>query len=224
MVAHYLPFDGYALRDNLARYQIQPSSNQLLCTYQLSKRLLLGQSSYSLDSLCDYFRIDLTNHHHALGDARACAELMLKLVDQFDLVDFETLFEKTRIRPGVISPDNYRSSLVYNKSKSHGRSLDLREIEVNEYANQENPFYGKNIVFTGKLNLFSRKEAAQLVANKGGMPQNGITNETDYIILGDFQNVMIKNNKSTKLKKAEEMISQGKELEIISEEDFIKML
>lgn len=35
---------------------------------------------------------------------------------------------------------------------------------------------------------------------------------------------MIKGNKSSKLGKAEKMISEGKELEIISEEDFMKML
>lgn len=63
-----------------------------------------------------------------------------------------------------------------------------------------------------------------MVGSKGGKPQNGINKETDYIILGDFEDVMIKGNKSSKLVKAEKMISEGKELEIISEEDFMKML
>jgi DNA polymerase III subunit epsilon len=48
--------------------------------------------------------------------------------------------------------------------------------------------------------------------------------ETNYMILNNFEDVMIKGNKSTKLQKAEKMISEGIELEIISEEDFLKML
>ncbi|MCM3323282.1 exonuclease domain-containing protein [Cytobacillus kochii] len=220
MVAHYLAFDGYALRDNLTKYEIHPCNNQLLCTYQLSKRLLRGKPSYSLDTLCQYYGIELPNHHHALADAQACAELMLKLTDEHELLDFDSIFNKTRIRPGILSPNDYRSSLV---SKNKGK-IDLSEIEISSDADTENPFYGKNIVFTGKLNLFTRKEAAQLIANKGGIPQNGINKETNYIILGDFEEVMIKGNKSSKLEKAEKMINEGKELEIISEEDFIKMI
>lgn len=219
MVAHYLAFDGYALRDNLTRYEIEPCNNQLLCTYQLSKRLIANQPSYSIDSLCHYYGIDLTNHHHALSDAQACAELMIKLVAEFELDDLDNLFNKTGINPGVISPELYRSSLINNK-----RSLDLRDIEISANADVDNPFYNKNIVFTGKLNVFSRKDAAQLVAKKGGKPQNGLNKDTDFIIIGDFKDVMIKGNKSAKLKKAEKMVSEGKELEIISEQDFMKML
>lgn len=220
MVAHYLAFDGYALRDNLLKYQVQPCNNQLLCTYQLSKRLLQGKPSYSLNTLCQHYGIELTHHHHALSDAQACAELMLRLADDHELMDFDSIFDKTRIRPGILSPDQYRSSLI----KKNRGNIELSDIEISEDADLENPFYGKNIVFTGKLNLFTRNEAAHLVAKKGGKPQNGINKETNYIILGNFEDVMIKGNKSSKLEKAEKMINEGKEIEIISEEDFIKMI
>lgn len=220
MVAHYLAFDGYALRDSLTKYETQPCNNQLLCTYQLSKRLLQGKTSYSLNTLGQHYEIELTHHHHALSDAKACAELMLKLADEHELLDFESIFRKTRIRPGVLSPNLYQSSLV---SKNKGK-INLSEIQISEDADSENPFYGKNIVFTGKLNLYTRNEAARLVAHKGGKPQNGINKETNFIILGNFDDVMIKGNKSSKLEKAEKMIIEGKELEIISEEDFIKMI
>lgn len=138
MVAHNLAFDGYALRDNLERYQIQPSDNQLLCTCQLTKRLILGQPSYSIKSLCQHYGIVLSNHHNALDDAMACAELMLKLIEDHELVDYDSIFNKTRIRPGILSPDKYRSSLV---SDNNGKGkVDLSEIEISEVADLENPF------------------------------------------------------------------------------------
>lgn len=220
LIAHYLAFDGYALRDNLERYNIQPGSYQLLCSYQLSKKLILGESSYSIKSLCKRFGIKLDKHHHALDDAKACAELTLRLVEEYSLTDFESLYSKTRIKPGEISQGKYHSSLVHKT----GTKFDLSNIEVSLDSDENNAFYGKNIVFTGRLNIFTRSEAARLVANKGGKPQNGINRETDYIIVGNFDDVMIKGSKSSKLEKAEKMISEGKELEIISEEDFQKML
>ena len=102
--------------------------------------------------------------------------------------------------------------------------VPLEQDEISLDADENNVFYNKNIVFTGRLNVFTRKEAAELVAKRGGRPQNGLNNDTDYIILGDFEDVMIKGTKSSKLIKAEKMISEGKELEILSEEDFLKML
>lgn len=224
MVAHNLAFDGYALRDSLNRYRIEPRPNKLLCTYQLSKRLISGQPSYSLDSLCEYLAIELNNHHNALEDARACAELMLRLAKEFELSNFDEIYNKTNINVGEISPRGYRSSLVSPRGSHGGYKLDLSSIEVNLDADQVNLFYGKNIVFTGKLNAFSRKDAVELVATKGGIPQNGINKDTNFIVVGDFRDVMVKGNKSTKLVKAEKMITEGKELEIISEADFLKML
>lgn len=221
LIAHYMPFDGYALRDNIQRYNLQPSLNYLLCSYQLSKRLIDRQSSYSLKSLCQLYDISLDDHHHALADAKACAELMLKLIDIYQLVDLNSVFSKANIKFGSISPKGFRPSIVQSSSSS---TFKLSEIEVSLDAKSSSPFYGKNIAFTGRLKGFSRREAAELLATKGGQPQNGITRNTNFIVVGDFENVMIKGNKSSKLKKAEELIQNGKELEILSEEDFLKMI
>jgi DNA polymerase III subunit epsilon len=128
MIAHNLAFDGYALRDNLERYQIQSCYNQLLCTYQLSKKLLFGKSSYSLDSICRHYGISLMNHHHALDDARACADIMLKLMDEFELSDFDSLYSKTNIKTGIISPDQFRTSRVKNSRK---RKSNEKGVEIN---------------------------------------------------------------------------------------------
>lgn len=112
MIAHNLSFDGYALRDNINRYRLEPSYNQLLCTYQLSRRLIVGQPRYTLDSMCRYFGIELSNHHHALDDAIGCAEIMLKLTEEYQLHDLDAIYEKTKIKAGEISAGKYRSSLV----------------------------------------------------------------------------------------------------------------
>lgn len=71
---------------------------------------------------------------------------------------------------------------------------------------QHNPdhlLYAKYCTFTGKLEKMDRKIAAQLVANIGGHCLNGISRQTNYLILGnmDYKSNM-KDGKSNKLKKA----------------------
>lgn len=220
MVAHNLSFDGYAFRDNLIRYEIKSAYHQFLCTYQLSRKIMPGLPSYRLNSLCNHLGIELFNHHHALDDAKACAYVMLKLTTDFQITNLDELYGKTKIRPGEIVQSNYRSSFV----DRYPERVDFKRIKIATDTDPNHPFFGKNMVFTGKLKLLSRKKAAELLAARGGIPQNNITSTTNYILLGDFKEAMIKGNKSSKLKKAETMIQEGKNLKIISEEDFMRML
>jgi DNA polymerase III subunit epsilon len=118
MVAHNIVFDGPALRNNLERYSVQPCTNSLLCTLQLSRKLILGQPSYSLKPLCQYLGIELENHHNALDDAKAFAEIMLRLANDFELGDEDAIFHKTGITPGIISPSEYCNPSVRRKRKT----------------------------------------------------------------------------------------------------------
>ncbi len=52
-----------------------------ICTCASMRRLYPGHRSYSLKNLCRDFEIDLTQHHRALCDAKAAAEL-LKLINE----------------------------------------------------------------------------------------------------------------------------------------------
>lgn len=75
-VAHNVNFDyGFIRRefDRLGRAFRMPK----LCTVQLARKHLAKLSSYRLSALCEAYNIDLINHHRALADARATAELFL---------------------------------------------------------------------------------------------------------------------------------------------------
>jgi len=217
-VAHYLPFDGYALRDALIRSHTVPVSKRLLCSYQLAKKLIPSQSSYNLKILCEKYNIPLLQHHNALDDAKACAYLFLALTTKFEIKDENTLVDVASIVSGEYSLSGYRSSYI-----KRGKT-NFSDIEINTDADQAHPFYEKNIVFTGTLGAYKRKEAAELVAERGGNPQKSVTKVTNYIVMGEFENTMLNGNKSSKLIKAETLISNGAELEVISEEEFLKML
>jgi len=90
----------------------------------------------------------------------------------------------------------------------------------------EHPFFEKRVVFTGALSKLLRNDAKQIVANIGGIikPET-LSSKTNYLVVGSYDYTQYGEGfKSSKLKKAEELIAQGNNLEIISETDFFKMV
>ncbi len=75
-VAHNVEFDyGFLAREfrRIGRSFRYPR----LCTCASMRRLFPGHRSYSLASLCDAFDVPLKQHHRALCDAEAAAELLI---------------------------------------------------------------------------------------------------------------------------------------------------
>lgn len=94
-----------------------------------------------------------------------------------------------------------------------------QDIDVN------NPLYGKVCVFTGTLDRFTRTQAEKIVESIGGIIGKGVTKKTSYLILGNNDyNLAIKNGKSNKQKKAEELQLQGCGIKIIPEDTFYEMI
>lgn len=70
-----------------------------------------------------------------------------------------------------------------------------------------------------------RKDAAQEAVNRGALYCNSVTKKTNYLVMGvqDYSK-FVDGKKSSKLKKAEELIINGQDLEIIGEDEFIRLL
>lgn len=70
-----------------------------------------------------------------------------------------------------------------------------------------------------------RKDAMQIVADLGGFCGDNVTSKTNFLILGnnDFC-TSIKDGKSSKQKKAEKLMLEGKDLQIISENVFYDLI
>lgn len=78
LIAHNAPFDMSVLAKCLRAYEIlwKPAVSYA-CTVQMGRRLLPKLENHRLNTMCDYFSIEL-DHHHAGSDSRACAELLLR--------------------------------------------------------------------------------------------------------------------------------------------------
>ncbi|MDE6338948.1 MAG: 3'-5' exonuclease [Muribaculaceae bacterium] len=79
LVAHNRPFDEGCLKAAFEAYGMDYPGYEFYCTLAASRRHLRLRSHqlHVSAAACGY---DLTNHHHALADAEACAAIALKLL------------------------------------------------------------------------------------------------------------------------------------------------
>lgn len=82
LVAHNARFDEGCVRAACRVYRLEAPESRFLCTLAAARRSIPRGvlQSKSLDSLCDFFAIDLKNHHNALADAEAAAKLGIILL------------------------------------------------------------------------------------------------------------------------------------------------
>ena len=91
---------------------------------------------------------------------------------------------------------------------------------VQRDGNPEGDLYGEVLVFTGALEL-PRSEAANLAASVGCQVAPGVTKKTTILVVGD-QDVtkLAGHEKSSKHRKAEQLVAEGHRIRIIRESDF----
>ena len=77
LVAHNAPFDHSVLKSTCHHYGIPLPELKFKCTVRLA-RYGLGIRPAKLSNVCRVLGIPLENHHDALCDAKACAQIMLR--------------------------------------------------------------------------------------------------------------------------------------------------
>jgi len=78
-VAHNVNFDYSFLKKEFHSLGAE-FNHKKLCTVRLSRKIFPGLKSYSLGRLCEHFDIENHARHRAMGDARATAILMNRLI------------------------------------------------------------------------------------------------------------------------------------------------
>ena len=91
-------------------------------------------------------------------------------------------------------------------------------------TSEKSTIKGKHIAITGSLLFYKRQEAFELIRGLGGIPQENVTRETDYLVVGHYRKNTIIGDKSNKRILAERYIRQGCGIKIIREDQFLQML
>lgn len=201
IIGHNINFDINFLYDNFLNCLGIEFGNDYLDTMRLSRIALPDLPHHRLKDLKEYFSIDGIQHR-ALNDCQITHAVLFKLLN-------------------YIQENN-----IDLKRHRHHKNFDLSSLTGDVTLNDpSHPLYGKHCVFTGKLERFARKDAAQIVCNIGGFCDNNVTKKTNFLIIGGLDdNPLVKGGKSTKIKKAEKLILDGQDLKVLSESTFYDLI
>lgn len=223
VVAHNTSFDMYALRDAFNNYNMEYPTFDYFCTLRIARYIIKGCYSYSLNVVLDYMNIEFEGHHRADCDSLGCAKLLLKCLE-IDGSTLDDLEEKYAFHRGKFDKDLFIPHLAldkYDPDSSYKRFI--KNIQVDDStADPSNYFYGKTVCFTGTCQYGVRKELLLKVAQVGGIPTDSVTAKTDILVVGqqDYR-VVGEDGMSNKQEKAYKMLKAGKDIEILSETEFL---
>lgn len=186
-----------------------------LCTWKLSNIVRQNEED-DLDEEIVY--------NSSIEEAYKCLNTYLNILKKSKYDTIEDLLKEFNIEKGVLFNKSYKPFGI--KKQKYRREIDVEEIKLRTYDfENSHPFYKKTIVFTGALRSMRRSEAMKKVNNVGGIGVYSVTKNTDYLVLGT-QSIRKLNGKvkSSKHISAERLISQGKNLKIITEDDFLELV
>ena len=78
-VAHNKAFDENCLKAVFRAYEIAYPDYEFECTL-LRSRKVWPEGHHNLDIIAGYCGYEMTNHHHALADAEACAVIAKQIL------------------------------------------------------------------------------------------------------------------------------------------------
>ena len=111
LVAHNASFDISFIRENAERQQL-PFDYTYVDTVGIARVLLPHQAKHTLDAVCKSLGISLENHHRAVDDAEATAEIFIKLSDKLLKDDIDTLAKVNAL--GDSNPDIVKKLPTYH--------------------------------------------------------------------------------------------------------------
>ncbi|CAN5163725.1 hypothetical protein BH09PSE3_BH09PSE3_16330 [soil metagenome] len=200
VVACHTHFDRVALTQACGIHTLDPLPCNWLDTAMVARRawLQFSKSGYGLANLAQNFGIEF-QHHDALHDARTAGLILIRAMEETGYNPLEWI-DRCNSSAGSKSGANIR-----------------RE------GDGDGPLMGESIVFTGSLGI-PRRDAADFAHEAGASVEAGVTKKTSLLVVGD-QDIEKLNgqNKSSKHRKAEQLIGSGQPIRILGEADFMGM-
>lgn len=99
LVAHNATFDMSFIVENCRRQSI-PQDFTCVDTLGMSRALLPSLSKHTLDAVSKALKVSLENHHRAVNDAEATAEIFIKMLNMVEKQNVHTLQELNALEEG----------------------------------------------------------------------------------------------------------------------------
>lgn len=187
-------FDRVAISGACWKYDLPDVECTWLDTARVARRTWpqFARRGYGLRNVCTAIGYEF-RHHDALEDAKAAAQILLAAMKETGL-NVE----------GWLGRVEQRISIPL----------------IAQAGNPEGELSGEVLVFTGALRMM-RADAAKMAAAVGCTVEEGVTKRTTLLVVGDQDVLKLAGyEKSSKHRKAEDLIRKGQAIEILTEKDF----
>ncbi len=181
---------------------------RFFCTLQWSRRLFPELQHHRLNDMCNYFNIPL-NHHDASSDSKACAELLLKIMEN-----------------GINPARRYRYYLLNdsNNDQKQDHIEDNVEIDIpfdeTKYYNL-NSINDKTICVTGDFSCGTKDYVLSTLKEHGARIVGKLSGKVEIVLVGSKgSSSWSHSNYGSKIEDALKFIEKGSSISIIKETDF----
>jgi DNA ligase (NAD+) len=178
----------------------EKSATNLMNQLEASKERGLQRLLYGIDirHVGERYAKILANHYRSIDKLAQASIEELDAIHEIGLTVAESVFNFFQ------NPQNLE---VIERLKAAGVKT---EVDGATSANFDENFVGKTFVLTGKLEQFTRDDAAKLIEERGGRVSSAVSKKTDYVVAGT--------DAGSKLTKAE---SLG--VKVLNEDEFRAM-
>ena len=201
VVVSHTAFDRGALVRAAAKHNVTLPQCTWLDSSRVARRAWeeFQECGYGLKNVCTSIGYSF-DHHDALEDAKAAGAVLVAAGKHTGLDLAGWLARVARPITGY-SPDAARESTA-------------------RVGSHDGPLHGEVLVFTGALAM-PRREAADMAARAGCQVVTAVSKSTTLLVVGDQDlRRTAGEEKSSKHRKADELISKGHPIRILGESDF----
>lgn len=195
VVGHNVTFDLSFIKREAEKAALS-GNVRYVNTVSVSKAFIKDLPNYKLETLTNYLGIAERQEHRAESDAMMTNRVLSACLSIAEEAD---KIEKER-----------------KKAEKAARDAERKEM----YGNS--PLLDKSFVFTGYFKS-SRSELENMVPTVGGLLRDKVSGKTNYLVLGSlegFPDWAVER----KFLKAKNLIEEGKQITIVSEQEFVEMI
>jgi DNA ligase (NAD+) len=152
----------------------EKSATNLINQIEASKDRALHRLIYGLDirHVGERYAKILARHYRSIENLQKATVEELDAIHEIGLAVAESVFNWM---------NNPRHLDLIERLKSTGLKM---EIGGESHAHANGNFNGKIFVLTGKMENFTRDEAAKLIEERGGRVSSSVSKKTDYVVAG----------------------------------------
>jgi DNA polymerase-3 subunit epsilon len=246
IIAHNVGFDAAVLQGTCQLYDIAVPQFDLQCTRLIAKRTWPGQSGYGLAAIAERLAIQF-QHHNALEDARACAQIAIAAAEKSNSENLEDLEEKLGLTRGRIWVDQVRQPRTVRRTRiesaaepqarfqpklfrtdgTPSRSDQIKRTRLRADAilascEDFRPLEGKHVVLMHTLLGLDRDDSVSFLTKLGAVVQSKMNLQTHYLIMGTSNSPEVEDTESSiPVEQVKQRNKEGQPIKILTQRQLL---